>query len=401
MHLNPERGLVGWATERSLDGADSNSDLAPTGCALVMLRISLAAYRAESIPDNFLARLTTGFSRLRSVGRKAVLRFVYADEGDPADAPMPRILNHIEALKPILASNSDVIAVVQGGFIGMWGEWHTSSHGLATESAMNQLARALLAALPSTRAIQVRTARYKRAITGGLSLPEARAFDGTPAARIGFHNDCVLSGPGDAGTFEASWERGLWAKDARFVPVGGETCRWHKRAEPSHAGPELAAQGFSFLNGFYHPDVLARWRELGFMATLFQRLGYAFEFERVAASATRGGLALRLSNVGFAAPFNPRRVVLHLVPAPSDSPTPPRPPPVVQSLDPRHWRPGKHDVTLTLPHHRAGRFHIGLALSDPALPDRPDYAIAFGNVPFQDGVNWLGVLDLPAHDAVA
>lgn len=401
MHLNPERGMVAWATERSLAGADSNEDLAPTGCSLVMLRISLAPYRDQPLPDNFLALLTGGFARLRAVGRKAVLRFVYADETDSADAPMPIILNHIRALTPILVANADVIAVMQGGFIGLWGEWHTSSHGLATESSMNQLARALLGALPATRAIQVRAARYKRAITGGLALPESRAFDGSPAARIGFHNDCVLSGPGDTGTFEASWERRLWTQDARFVPVGGETCRWHKRAEPAHAGPELAAQGFSFLNGVYHPDVLGRWRDAGFLTTLFQKLGYAFEFERVVSAAVPGELSLRIENVGFTAPFNPRKVVVQLVPAPSESPRRVRPAPVVQALDPRRWRTGRHDLTLRLPFHAAGRFHVGLALADPALPDRPDYAIAIDNAVFQDGVNWLGVLDLPAHQALS
>jgi hypothetical protein len=53
-----------------------------------------------------------------------VVRFAYnQDQTSPFAEPIKaRILAHIEQLKPLLKTNSDVIAVLQQGFIGAWGE---------------------------------------------------------------------------------------------------------------------------------------------------------------------------------------------------------------------------------------------------------------------------------------
>ena len=62
---------------------------------------------------------------------KVILRFTYSNSCcDPPfnDAPKATILEHLEQLKPVLAKNEDVIAVVQMGLIGPWGEQFYSDH---------------------------------------------------------------------------------------------------------------------------------------------------------------------------------------------------------------------------------------------------------------------------------
>src|SRR6185295_13966836 len=62
----------------------------------------------------------------------------------------------------------------------------------------------------------------------------AFAFDGSAAARIGFHNDCFLADATDAGTFadydgatdgqDITRLRDYQAQETRFTVMGGETC---------------------------------------------------------------------------------------------------------------------------------------------------------------------------------
>ena len=138
------------------------------------------------------------------------------DQTSPFDEPSKaRILAHIEQLKPLLKQNSDVIAVLQHGFIGAWGEGYYTDifYTAGQATAQNWIDRAdvltaLLAALPVERMIQVRTPQMKQkfvygptAPTGSAPLSPIEAFSGSGPARIGFHNDCYLADATDIGTF--------------------------------------------------------------------------------------------------------------------------------------------------------------------------------------------------------
>ena len=84
--------------------------------------------------------MDTYFNKLRELGKKAVLRFAYetAFMGRAGSGPtLEDVLRHMEQLKPFLAQNTDVIQVVQAGFIGAWGEWHSSFHGLEKRMTAN------------------------------------------------------------------------------------------------------------------------------------------------------------------------------------------------------------------------------------------------------------------------
>ena len=78
--------------------------------------------------------MTTDFATLRQAGLKAVVRIAYTNQlyftpstswppvPPYGDATKAQMLAHLAQLAPVLQANSNVIALAQAGFIGIWGE---------------------------------------------------------------------------------------------------------------------------------------------------------------------------------------------------------------------------------------------------------------------------------------
>jgi len=392
--LAPERGLYAGIDLLAGGSYDAVRD---SGMTLAIALVHLDAYRDSALDPALLDQLTAGFARVRAAGIKVILRFNYNDGPvGAADASLARVTGHISQLQPIVAANADVIAFVQAGFIGAWGEWHDSTNGLDTDANRLAVTNALLAALPANRMIQVRTPQFVEAMFPGGPIADADAFSGQPRARIGHHNDCFLASDTDFGTYVDPIEQ--WkdyiASDARFTPMGGETCNVDPpRSDCASATAEMARLHMTFLNSEYNGDVLAGWTAQGCMADVHNKLGYRLVLESARHSeATKPGGRLRLEvalrNDGYASPINarPLRVVL-------DAPGIQRV--ATLSADVRRWLPGPQQlaVTLRVPSDvPAGTYRLSLWAPDPDLEDRPDYALRFANTDVFDATTGLHVL---------
>jgi hypothetical protein len=103
--------------------------------------------------------VTSAFSKLRQNGVKALFRFAY-DRSMPGthEYSARTILGHIDQLKDVVIGNSDVLYCLQAGFIGSWGEWHSSIANIhANASAVSTIVEAeLFTLLPPDRKMQVR-----------------------------------------------------------------------------------------------------------------------------------------------------------------------------------------------------------------------------------------------------
>lgn len=137
---NPERGFYGHS-ETMKNGA-SFSKLSSSflegqyrkGHSLILRLYYFDSFRKKSLSSSLLSSIAEDFDTLRSSGMKAVLRFAYVGEargsGWPPKIPyydaqsLSRVLDHLDQLKPIFQQHADVIAVVQAGFVGIWGEWY-------------------------------------------------------------------------------------------------------------------------------------------------------------------------------------------------------------------------------------------------------------------------------------
>ena len=416
---NPERGFyVGY----NLVGASTSSanSVRSGGHTVAIGEVVLDAYRDADLPASLLTSIDNGFAAARSAGIKIVLRFMY-NTSMSADASRDRILGHIAQLRPILQKNADVIAVMQAGFIGAWGEWHSSTNGLDNDSDRSIILKAVLAALPASRQVQVRTPMHKAGIFPGGALTTAEAFTTSERARVGHHNDCFLASSSDYGTYASpvsTWEAYV-AADGRFTAIGGETCAvYSPRTDCPAALAEMSQNHWSYLNQQYNQSVLSSWTSQGCMETVQKRLGYRFALERVASRplvAPGGELAFEadIFNHGFAAPFNARPVKVVL----SSGST--RLVATLAGVDARRWAAGERTTLaarLRVPAGLApGTYQLALWLPDaaPTLESDPRQAIQLANagvwVP-ATGANVLaevridasapGVVDSSARDFV-
>jgi hypothetical protein len=331
-----------------------------------------------------LDRVRADFATACAEGFKIIGRFAYNNgpSGEP-DAPLDRVLAHIDQLAPVLRENSDVLAFLEAGFIGAWGEWHHSTNGL--EAHTREVVERLLVALPADRMIALRTPRQKTDLFGATPLTSAEGFTGSPRARIGAHNDCFLASITDWGTWTTrniAAEKAFYHQDHLFVPQGGETCNAKEDAQPyigcENALRELAYQRFDTLNSLYHPDVLAGWTAGGCMPEIQWRLGYRFRVLDTSDQIEGHELHMEISlrNEGFGNLYNPRPVFLV-----ARDRTTGRTVRQVIDTDTRRWMPGettKIHAAVTLP---GGDYDILLHLPDAseALRGRPEYAVRLAN----------------------
>ncbi len=265
---NPERGFYAdsyFNTEEDpnpLDAAALIQEKAAAGyqVSLIHRTYYLPAYRdLEHFPDDFLTLVGDDLASARAAGVKLILRFAYRPnanyEGEAVyrDPTRSTILQHLEDLKPVLQANAGVIAYVDAGLLGPWGEWHSATPNNRDENPGNdpdgplmdelygspdpvgdapggdpedpnynllnwdrklpnaitkEIVEKLLEVVPEGRPIGIRYPSAKAAllegeITADLTAPldETTAYQDTPRARLSAMNDCFLASADDFGTY--------------------------------------------------------------------------------------------------------------------------------------------------------------------------------------------------------
>jgi len=387
---NPERGFYNHREVQAEGAGLSLTDLLNIRAqnrTLILRMYYLKKFRTIDLSAKQLTLISGDFAIMRTAGVKCILRFAYSSyESDP-DAPLATVLRHLDQLRPILEANSDVIAVVQAGFIGAWGEWYYSTNALNNTNDRRTVLAKILDVLPKNWTVQIRTPNYKKDIFSITApLTAAEAFSGSQVSRTAHHNDCFLASFDDYGTYQDTVADKLYLSlDTKFVAMGGETCVLSEFCPCSNALLELARMHWSFLNNDYNMTVLNTWVSGGCMDEVRRRLGYRFELtEGTYSDSVRPGgaltLELRIANRGWAAPFNPRSVEV-LLRNLADSSM------YVAALpeEPRFWFGGDSvtvratvGVQAPMP---TGRYALLLNLNDPSpsLQYRPEYSIRLAN----------------------
>ena len=421
---NPERGLYSggsYASESSRALSQGVLKSARTaGRTLYMLEFWLKPFFESDISEGYLNLIRQSLEAYRGTGVKCILRFGYSDyirdlshpEDDaPFDATEEQVLRHIAQIKPILQEYSDVIYVMQAGFIGCWGEWYyTTNFNMNPQSPEDFLPRkhvvdALLDALPGDKQIELRTPGFKMKIYGWSladTISRADAHMPTTKARLGGHNDCFLAGPNDQGTFQGTADRQYWNAETKYTIMGGETCAMSKYCECDNSLKIMAAQHFSYLNMSYNHSVLNYWAKNECYDEIKARLGYRFSltnayFTKKPTAGSPMRAAMHIDNNGFAPVMNERGAELVLTDKdggkvgtwPLES-------------DPRYWMPGSTtvlDQNIDLPSGLSGTYTLWLNLPDPSkyYRDNPLYSIRLANKDVWDeetGFNKLHTITL-------
>jgi Domain of unknown function (DUF4832)/Domain of unknown function (DUF4874) len=389
--LNPERGFHGNA---ELTSETDLSWVRPQGNAMLRSYIRLDAYRNQALPSTLLQQLQAGFDAVRRGGVKVIPRFSYnfpeLGETQP-DAPLSRVLQHIGQLKPLLQANEDVIASMHAGFIGLWGEWHTSTNQLTELAAKRQILDAILAALPKSRMVDI---RYPGDFLDLYPIPltPASAFSGINQARVGHHNDCFLASADDVGTYyppeRADAFKRYLEQISPYVAFGGETCQvspQQARTDCATALAEMQRYHWSYINIDFFAPAIEQWKREGCFNTIAKKLGYRFQLVRseIPTRAAPGGtfsMNFSVLNDGWASPYNPRKIEIVLREKTTKAQVV-----LPVNADPRTWFAGQTKqttVSATLPASiAAGNYDVLLNLPDPiaSLRARADYSIRLAN----------------------
>ncbi|MBT1689545.1 DUF4832 domain-containing protein [Dawidia soli] len=455
---NPERGFYHYsdtrasnyspldadelATYRSLQTADGASYSVVS--TLVFRYFILDMYTAAPLEESFLAKVQADFAAARDAGVKLIPRFTYTVTATPGDCPesficppygdaaKATVLGHIGQLKPLLQDNADVIACVQLGFFGTWGENYYSDYfGDASGNDQGKLLdqnwtdrievlQAMLDATPRHIMVQVRYPQFKQrhtyginALTNVAALTETEAFSETDKARIGYHNDCFLASADDFGTYEDYGNsssprtgantvlRQYFADDSKYVVVGGETCSdgyspQNDCAPAGKAEKEMSDLHYSYLNMDYNNEVNNDWVTGGCMDNIKKRLGYRFALTTGTYPTTlteddKIDIKLTIENSGFTSPFKARPAQLIFRNTTSGEI-------IVRTLatDVRRWFPGTNTIEESLEGGlKAGTWALYLNLPDAAatINKRPEYSIRLANNGTWDGATGYNSLN--------
>ena len=388
---NPERGFYKYSDNLGANsGMLSESTLKAyrnNNITLLFRYFYLKDFRNAPLSNKVLDDFDRDMGTIRKCGMKCVVRFAYSSAANEPDAPLATILQHLDQLKPRLEKNVDVIAAMQAGFIGAWGEWYYTTNGLYNAGARYQVLNKILEVLPKSRMVQVRTPNYKQEFLQRITpLTQDEAYTEQNIARIGHHNDCFLASVTDYGTYlNVEVDKAYLNKDCLYVPIGGETCPPDgvSPADGLKAYNEMRYLRFSYLNEDYYREVNNQWSSGGYMDNIIREMGYRLElisgeYSETVSRGSAFSARIILKNTGFASLFNERGAELILKNAQNAYR-------VKLEVDPRSWKPlaeSALDLNAGIPADMApGEYTLYLNLPDaaPSLHDNPNYSVRFAN----------------------
>jgi hypothetical protein len=322
---NPERGFI-----HNLEIHSEGEALSPAmltslkneNVSMILRLYYLENFKDKPISDAELSLIKFDMQKLREAGVKCVLRFAYTDDMSKSDAPYSVISQHLDQLKPVFEENKDVIAFVQAGLIGAWGEWHSSSNGLATVENERKVLDKLLSVLPSEIMVQVRTPGQKQQIFNTTAPIDATiAYTAEKRARVGHHNDCFMASTDDYGTYtNVQADKEYISNEGLFVPTGGETCP----PDPPGSTPTcpeatstMKLLRWTYLNLDWYKPTINAWKTAGCFDELQRNLGYRLTLETASfpdqiAINQDLPVNIKMTNKGYAPLYNRKITTLVL-----------------------------------------------------------------------------------------
>jgi len=231
-----------------------------------MLQINLRNFKDSSLTATALKQLDDILAAWAQTDKHFILRFLYdwdgnAEETEPENLDI--ITTHMEQTASVYNKYADRIYILQGLYIGNYGEMHHSSHQSAGE--IMRLAQTLFGLADPSIYLAVRTPDYWRTITG-ISEPSdvpAEANGRSLPERISLFNDGMLASESDAGTYaKLNRETELLFQErlCQYVPNGGEVIIDNSYNNLPNAIRDLRTMHVSYLNYAYDPNVLNKWK---------------------------------------------------------------------------------------------------------------------------------------------
>ncbi len=301
---------------------------------------------------------------------------------------MDVILAHVDQLMPILLRHRDLVFALEAGFIGTWGEWHTSTSGNTAPAAEDRLLDALTGWVGGAFPILVRYPADLLRYTGSTQ----------PTPDLGLHDDYWASDSHDGGTWYprdgytaadlqayamAVARSGVFVGEFGALSSSQQTC-----AALDAYARLLPLQSLSLA--IYPFEIATAIDAQGCLQEFLDRVGTRIEVDQltldgaaVAGATLNGALVLHNAGYGRVLRARPAILVLHTgnrvwsrVPLP------------LASLDLRGLLPmappgSAASFSMVLPDSvPGGSVTLSIAFPDPAtsLVNDPDYALPLNSV---------------------
>lgn len=369
------------------------------GLPLVLLEINLRNYKAGPVSGAALAQLEDILRVWSQSGAQIILRFLYDWDGiakamEPED--LSTVLTHMDQVGETVNRYASAVYLMQGIFIGNWGEMHGSrfTDAQSVQTLITRLHEVIAPAIY----LSVRTPAQWRMITGVYDVPaKFPAFQDPPslAGRLGLYNDGMLGSLSDLGTYgdaprkndpdlsrKGTREEELAFQNhlCRYVPNGGEAVHDSPCSDLPAAVRYLKTIHASYLNADYDPAVLKKWSRTVWrgqdafsgcdgLTYIRAHLGYRYTVRRFTVGKhgflqPRITLRLTLENTGFGNALKPfEAAILFRNTAAEETVRLPLP------FDFRGLKSGEKAIlTASLPVKElsAGTYALFLSVTDPA-----------------------------------
>lgn len=244
---------------------------------LAMIQINLRSYSEGEISEAGLEHIAELFDALRSItGKRLLVRFLYDWDGKNLDTEPKSfdiILTHIRQLESILHDNLDQIFVLQGLFLGNWGEMNGSRY--LNRNYYKLLTDALVSVTDDSTFLAVRMPAQWRAITDLADITADSLYSHPYAWRFSLYNDGIMGNEGDYGTYgtrsrATAGDFTHWNREeelefqnqlCRFVPNGGEVIIDNAFNDFENALPTLRQMRITYINEDYDRKVLQKWAQ--------------------------------------------------------------------------------------------------------------------------------------------
>ena len=310
---------------------------------LIHLRLDIGSFskavngKADiELTQNMLDSFEQTLKLIKSNGGTAIIRFAYTFEGVKNKEPsMEMLLTHIKQISHIITRNQEVIAYVELGFFGPWGEMHSSE--ICTQENVSKALDTMLENTPQNIKIGVRQPQYytywagidRNKINENITTSEMESY------RVGLYNDGYLGSESDLGTFKNRELEIQWLeKQAIHTLYGGEVVANYAQGTPLNTVKYMSEEAFrthtSYLNGIYNDKVIASWKNEIYDGTdelykgqtgytyVANHLGYRFVIRKANISEKikqneKINIELNVENVGFGNLVNNKIVTFVLV----------------------------------------------------------------------------------------
>lgn len=297
--------------------------------AVAMAVIDIGAYRDSALNQMALDAISQILVFFQQNEKDLILRFTYDCEGKGLlhePALFSQVEEHIHQLSPIIHSHTKTIFVLQGLFIGSWGEMHGSK--FLSSVHIKRINALVEAAAGEHTWLAIRRPCQWRALHG----PNEKNV------RMGLFDDGIFGSDSNLGTFgylqrfQARWENPWCPEDelafeeqlCMVVPHGGEViCPQQSNAlSGGRTISLLRRMRISYLNCVYDTKLLDQWKRMrspwigiNLYDYVGAHLGYRFCVRQVSVRKRKQELWLgvTIENTGFAPCYEEHTVALEIV----------------------------------------------------------------------------------------